>query len=130
MRLTFAASLLLSPALFTAAAVASQPKADVPATTQVIHIGNSVLSPATLNSNNFHISGNSLDQTGTVGAKVVLSMNIDEKGNASNVRVVQSASPELDARVVSAVRQAYFHPARLDNRAVPVAIDLVVVVQR
>jgi TonB family protein len=113
---------------FTAAAIASQPKVDAQAPTQFSQSHESVTSPATLDSASIRIPGNTLGQTGA--AKVVLSLNVDAKGNAQNVRVVQSAGPELDARVVAAVRQSYFHPAKLDNHAVPVAVDLVVTVQR
>ena len=40
-----------------------------------------------------------------------------------------AANPELDAPVLSAVRQFRFTPAMLDKQAIPVALDLTVQLQ-
>jgi hypothetical protein len=55
---------------------------------------------------------------------------VDEKGNAHNVKVIKSANPELSARVVSEVQRTQFKPGTLDNKPVPVDMELVVSVQR
>jgi TonB family protein len=129
MRSILVASLLLSPMLYTASASAAiQPKVDAPADVQVSRTG--VTTPATLDSANFSISSSGLYGTVYDGAKIVLALKVDANGNASDVRVLQPVNPQLDARVVAAVRQASFHPAKLDNRAIPVEMNLVVSVRR
>ena len=49
---------------------------------------------------------------------------------SQNVRVVQSANPVLDYRVVEAVKQSHFQPATLNKHAIPVDMALTVNVQR
>ena len=129
MRSILAASLLLSPMLYAASAVAAvQPKVDAPADVQVSRTG--VTTPATLDSANFSISSSGLYGAVSDGAKIILALKVDANGNASDIRVLQPVNPQLDARVVAAVRQASFHPAKLDNRPVPVEMNLVDSVRR
>jgi TonB family protein len=131
MRPILAASLLLSPVLFAASAIASQPKIDAPATTTEYHrISTGVAAPAIIDDASFRIPADALRQTGSGNAKVVLSLSVDEKGNAQNVHVLKSANPELDSRVIAAVLQSHFHPATLDHKAIAVDMDLTVSVQR
>jgi TonB family protein len=130
MRPILSASLLLSPMLFAASAVASQPKTDAPAATQGVRVSTGITVPAILDSANIRIPANTLDRTLASEAKVVLALNVDEKGNAQNVRILQSANPDLDARVVAAVRQSHFRPAKLDHQAIPVDLNLIINVQR
>jgi TonB family protein len=126
MRPTLVASLLLSPMLLTASAIARTPKTDAAATTPA-RVSTGVVAPKILNADNFHIPA---DVLGQGNAQVVLSLNVDEKGNAQNIRVVKSANPELDARVVSQVSQSHFRPGTLNDHAIPVDMNLVVKVQR
>jgi len=129
MRPTLVASLLLSPMLVAASAVASQPKSDAPAPAEYHRTSTGVAVPAIIDST-FRISPSALGQTGAGFAQVVLSLNVDEKGNAQNVRIVKSANPELDARVVTAVLQSHFRPATLDHQPIAVDMDLTVSVKR
>jgi len=129
MRSILVASLLLSPMLIAASAVASQPKTDTPAATQDRRISTGITAPE-IDSTNIHIPADALGQTASSDARVVLSLNVDEKGNAQNVRVVKSVNPDLDSRVVAAVRQSHFQPAKLDNKAVPVDVNLIFTVKR
>jgi TonB family protein len=129
MRLNLAASLLLSPMLVTASAVASQPKTDAPAPTEYHRISTGVAVPAIIDST-FRLPADALGLTSTGNAKVVLSLNVDEKGNAQHVHVVKSANPELDARVVTAVLQSHFRPATLNHQPIAVDLDLTVSVKR
>jgi TonB family protein len=62
-------------------------------------------------------------------AKMVLKLNLDQTGSPTHVEVVQSLTPELDARVVKAVRQFRWSPAVLDNQAIPIDVNLIVEVQ-
>jgi TonB family protein len=62
-------------------------------------------------------------------AKMVLKLNLDQTGSPTHVEVVQSLTPELDARVVKAVRQFRWSPAVLDNQTIPIDVNLIVEVQ-
>jgi TonB family protein len=130
MRSILAASLLLSPMLYTASAAASQPKTDAPGETQVLRVSSGVTTPAVLDSANVHIASDANNRLSPVGSKVVLNLWVDARGNVQTVRVVKSVYPDLDAHVVAAARQFHFHPAKLDNQPVAVNMDLVVSVQR
>jgi TonB family protein len=128
MRPTSIATLLLSPMLLVASAVASQPNADAPAATPA-HVSTGITAAQMINPN-IHIAADTLGHASAEDAQVVLSLNVDEKGNAQNVRVVKSVNPELDSRVVTAVLRSRFRPAKLDNQAIPVDVALTVKVQR
>ena len=62
-------------------------------------------------------------------AKMVLKLNLDQTGSPTHVEVVHSLTPELDARVVKAVRQFRWSPAVLDNQTIPIDVNLIVEVQ-
>jgi len=59
-------------------------------------------------------------------ARIVLKVNVDETGSPTRIQVVQSLTPELDARVVAAVRQFHWRPAVLDNQTIPMDVNLIV----
>jgi len=130
MRSVLAASLLLSPMLYAASATAMPPKTDAPATPKVSQISYDTTTPAVIDAASFRLPGASLSGMFSNQEKVVLAVKVDEKGNPNVVRILQSANPELDARVVAAVSRSSFHPATLGNHAVPVELNLVVAVQR
>jgi|SRR5277367_2253007 len=129
MRSILAASLLLSPMLYAASAAASQPKTDASAP-QERRVSTGITSPVVLDSTNIHIPASALDRTIASESTVVLALNVDEKGNPTNVHVVHSSSPDLDARVITAIKGSHFRPAKLDNQAVSREVNLVVTVQR
>jgi TonB family protein len=129
MRRVLAASLLLSPLFLTAAAVASTPASDVSASTQVRPISTGVIAPKIIHSNSIEIPTDALDGKIPAKAEVGLKLNVDAKGKAQDIQVVKSVNPDLDARVIEAVRQLRFTPAKLDNQAVSIGMDLNVVVQ-
>ncbi len=130
MRSILAASLLLSPMLYSASAIASQPKSDAAGTTQERRVSTGVTRPAVLGSGNIHIPPSALLPNEAAGAQVVLALRVNEKGDAENVRVVKSANPDLDARVVEGVRQSRFRPAKLDNQPIPLEVNMIVQVVR
>jgi len=130
MRSILAATLLLSPMLYTASAVASQPKTDATGTTQERRISTGVTRPEVIGEGNIHIPPSSLLRNDGAGAQVVLALRVDERGNAENIRVVKSANPDLDSRVMEGVRQARFRPATLDNQAIPLDVNMIVQVNR
>jgi TonB family protein len=130
MRRIIVASLLLSPALFTASAVASQPATDdAAASTTVRRISTGVVAPQLLKSTNFGIPADAFDAILPPNAEVGLKVNIDEQGNARDIQVIKPVNADLDARVVAAVSKLRFTPAKLDNQVIPLDIDLNVVVK-
>jgi TonB family protein len=129
MRLTQVASLFLAPALMAVPAVASSTKTDAPATAQTLRVSTGVTAP-TLDAGSIRISPGSMSDAFIGQATVVLSLYVDEKGQAQSVRVVKSAGPDLDQRVVDGVLQAKFQPATLDHKAIPLEMSLIVRVQR
>jgi len=127
MRSTLVASLLLSPILCAASAFASQPKSDAPATNTV---STGLIQPEILSNTNIRIPADALGVYVGSQGKVVLSLYVDDKGNAQSVRVVQSVNPIVDAYVVNGVLQSHFRPATLNNQPIGVQMNLNVVVQR
>ncbi len=49
---------------------------------------------------------------------VVIEITIDEKGNVIRTVVLQSLSPDIDAKVVAALENWHFHPATRDGVAI------------
>ena len=129
MRPNLIASLLLSPMLVSASAIASQPKSDAPAPAEYHRISTGIAAPAMIDESSFRIPADVLGQSAG-NAQVVLSLNVDEKGNAQNVRVVKSVNPSLDSRVVAAVMQSHFRPATLNHQPIAIDMDLTVSVKR
>ena len=123
------ASLLLSPVLFTASAVASQPATDAAPSTQVRRVSTGVVAPQLLKSTNVDIPTDAFDAMLPPNAEVGLKVDIDEQGNARDIQVIKPVNSDLDARVVAAVSKFRFAPATLDNQAISATIDLNIVVK-
>ncbi len=127
MRRILAASILISPLFFSAAALASSPVTDAPASTRPLSTG---VKPAhVLGSPRVLLSPAATDTLSST-AEVVVKLNVDEKGKAQDVQVVKSPNHYLDEPVAAAVRQARFRPATLDNQPVATDMTLTVVVER
>jgi TonB family protein len=130
MRRIIVASLLLSPMLFTASAVASQPATDdATASTHPTRVSTGVIAPTLLKTSSLEIPTDAFDSILPPDAEVGLKVNIDEQGKARDIQVVRPVNADLDARVVTAVSKLRFTPGTLDNQAVPVSINLNVVVK-
>jgi TonB family protein len=130
MRRIHVASALLFPLLCTAAAVASSPATDAPASTSVLRVTTGV-TPAEV----IYAPHIALPSDGTAAGfpstmDVVVHMNVDETGKAQDIKVVRSLYPTLNENVLNAVRQFRFRPAKLDNQAVPVDMNLKIQVVR
>lgn len=123
MRRILAASLLLVPSLFPAAALASQTVNDASASAQVRPLSTGVTSPRIIRTVNV-IATPELIQALPSDTEVVLKLNVDEQGMAQNVEVVKSVNKKLDDRVVAAVREFRWRPATLDKQAIPVDLTL------
>jgi TonB family protein len=129
MRNTLVASLLLSPMLIAASAAASPLTSDIPVKNSA-RISTGIVAPQLINPGSIHVASSLLGGQEVTGSKVVLAFNVDENGNARNVKIVKSANPELSAHVVTEVERAHFKPGTLDDKAIAVDMELVVSVQR
>lgn len=120
------AVMLLSSILAPAAVYAS----DVPAASQPVRITTGLVAPVVLNSGHFAVSSDALNNVLLPKPAVVLALKVTEKGTAEDVRVVKSVNPKVDQQVLAAVRDFHFRPATLDHTAIPVDLQLTVLVQR
>jgi TonB family protein len=127
MRRILFATVLISPLLVSAAALATQPLLEVPTANRSLSTG--VIPAQVLSTPRIELTP-AASETMLPQAEVVLTLNVDEKGLASNVQVLKSPSHYLDGPVADAVRQFRFRPATLDNQAIPSDITLTVVVNR
>jgi len=65
--------------------------------------------------------------TGNVAAhQAIVGFRVDENGTPQNVHLVKSVNQTVDARVLAAVREYHFVPGMLDERTVPIDVNLVV----
>jgi len=130
MRHNLAASILLSPLLFSAAAVASSPATDAPASTHLRPVSTGVTFPKVISTTDIDIPTSAYNAWSPSSSQVVLQLKIDEKGAVQDAQVVKSLNPQLNASVLSAVRNFHFRPATLNKQAVPIDMNLVIQVQR
>ena len=128
MRRILAASFLVSPLFLTAAAYATQPVTDAPASTPAHAVSTGVVPAHVLYSPNIDLTPSAALLL-PYDAQVVLTLNVNEKGQPEDIQVVKSPSHDLDAAVSAAVRQSRFRPATLDNQPMAAPMNLTVVVQ-
>ena len=128
MRRALLAILLSSITLAAAASPAPQMNDASAAPSRPISTG--VTSPRLVSTAHISIPADAMPTTAGSSTKVVLQVSLDETGTPSNVQVLHPATPEIDARVVNAVRQFRWTPAILNNKAVPEELTLTVEVQR
>lgn len=58
--------------------------------------------------------------------QAIVGFRVDENGAPQNVHLVKSVNQTVDARVLAAVRAYRFVPGSLDDRNVPIDVNLVV----
>jgi TonB family protein len=62
--------------------------------------------------------------------RVVVRLTVNENGKVQDAAIVKSLNPQLDQRVLAAVREAQFRPAVLDQQAVAEHVNLTFVFER
>jgi TonB family protein len=125
MRRILIASALFSPLLFSAAALATPPATDAATASTARPLSTGIKPAQVLSSTDVTLSSFA-QGAAPQNAAVVVSLNVDENGNAQDVQVVKSANHLLDEPVAAAVRQFHFRPTMLDNK--PVASDMTLTV--
>jgi TonB family protein len=125
MRKILAVTLALSPVLFAASAIASQPAAEDATPAKHFRVSSGV-TPAKVLYSPASISLPNTPFTAMLppDMQVEVKLTVDESGVAHDIQVVNATNAELDARVLTAVQKIRFSPARLDDQAVAAPIDL------
>src|ERR1700756_4733909 len=123
MRRVMLASLLSSLTLIAAAAPVTHSEDDASAPTSR-SISTGVTSPRLVYSKHIDLPADELPAYMGGSAKIALKIKLDETGSPTNIRVLHSINPEVDARVVEAVQQFRWAPALLNNKPVPIDLTL------
>jgi len=118
---------LLSSLALTAAAATSSPAIDAAPTSRPVSTG--VTSPRLIHSQPISIPADEAKTPVTGSATVELKLKLDETGTPTSVHVTRSLNQQADARIVNAVRQFRWTPAVLDNQAIPVDLNLIIMVR-
>ena len=123
MRRVMLATLLSSLTLIAAAAPVTHSEDDASAPTSR-SISTGVTSPRLVYSKHIDLPSDELPAYMGGSAKIALKIKLDETGSPTNIRVLHSINPEVDARVVEAVQQFRWAPALLNNKPVPIDLTL------
>ncbi len=124
MRSMLASTLMLSSLLIPAVANASSSSDDASAPTQAPRISTGVSAPVLTSPIGITLPDGLASAFLPTSPQVDVSLTVDQNGQASDVKVVKSGNPYLDALVVEAVQKSHFKPAKLDNMAIPVSMNL------
>ena len=104
MRRVMLATLLSSLTLIATAAPVTHSEDDASAPTSRL-ISTGVTSPRLVYSKHIDLPADELPAYMGGSAKIALKIKLDETGSPTNIRVLHSINPEVDARVVEAVQQ-------------------------
>ena len=126
MRSMLTSTLMLSSLLIPAVANARPSSDDASAPTQAPRVSTGVSAPVLTSPIGITLPDGLAGAFIPANRQVDLSLTVDQNGQASDVKVVKSGNPYLDALVVDAVEKSHFKPAKLDNQPVPVSLNLTV----
>lgn len=129
MKSILAASLMLSTALSPTIASASTPASD-DVTAQPIRISTGVTAPELLKPISLNIPSALNWQPLPSDGQISVSLVVDENGNAHDAQVTKSLNRFWDARVLAAVENAKYRPASIDNKSIPMTLNLLVKIAR
>ncbi len=106
-------------------AVASQPVADSSAEAKPLRISK-VVEPKLVKFSNVTLDSAAFHTASPDNQKMILHFVVDESGTPQHIEVVKSVNQDVDGRVVNAVRQYRYAPAKLDGQVVASDLNLVV----
>jgi TonB family protein len=124
-----APALALCSMLFPIAAVAGQSPTDAVVATSNLRVSTGVKSPVVLDTAEINLPQGMLDSL-PAGAQVGVELTVDQHGIPENIRVVKSLNSSMDASVIDAVRQFRFRPGTMDNKPIPVDLNLTLTITR
>ncbi len=126
MRHMLASTIMLSSMLIPAVANASTSVDDVTAPTATLRVSTGVVGPVLTNSLDIPLPDGLSREF--VPADVAVSLKVNANGKAEDVKVIKATNPYWDARVVDAIQRSHFRPGTIDNQAIPMDVNLTVVV--
>ncbi len=127
MRHIIASSIILSSLILPAAAFASKPSDDPAASTPAPRVSTGIIGPTLMNSMILSFPDLSVVPT---ESQVGVSFVVDEKGFPENIQVTKGVNPLLDSKVVEAVSKLHYRPGVIDDKKVPVDMNLTVVIDK
>jgi Gram-negative bacterial TonB protein C-terminal len=130
MRHIVASGILLSSLFLPAAASAITPSDDATAPTQAPRVSTGVIEPTLVNSDEINLPEGLPREAIPVNAQIGLTFVIDEKGRPENIHVVKGINPFWDARVVDAVSRFHYRPGSMDEKPIPVDMNLTINIAR
>ncbi len=137
----FAASLFLSTVLLPAQTVANgqgavlvasnnpasesavAPASDAPVA-HARRVSTGVTAPKLIAGPQVHVAVSDFPLQTVTGQSAVVAFRVDEKGIPQDVRLVKSVSQAVDSRILAAVREYRFEPAKLDDQSVAMDVNL------
>jgi TonB family protein len=104
----------------------TDPATDVSTAPHGRRISTGVIAPKLISEPVMHLAVSDFANSDLATQHMVVSFRVDETGAPQNVHLLKSAGQNVDARVLTAVRAYRFEPARLDEQAVPMDVNLVI----
>lgn len=98
---------------------------DIP-TTSARRVTTGVTAPKLISEPVVRVSLTDFPTTDLATQHMAVSFRVDEKGIPQNVHLLKSINQSVDARVLAAVREYRFEPAKLDEQAVPMDVNLAI----
>lgn len=136
----FAASLFLSTVLLPAQSVTngqgavliasnnnvteSAPATDATLSAPARRISTGVTAPKLISNPVVHVALTDFPVENLTNEHVIVGFRVDEKGVPQNVHLLQSVNQAVDARILAAVREYRFEPAKLDEQNVAMDVRL------
>jgi protein TonB len=104
----------------------AQPVTDASLPTAGRRVTTGVTSPKLISEPDLTVSVSDFPSEDVAAQKMIVAFRVDEKGIPQNVHLLKSVSQAVDGRVLDAVRQYRFIPAKLDYQSVAMDVNLVV----
>jgi|SRR5208337_4451381 len=112
-----------SPNALTAPA-AAEPATDSTATPPTRRISTGVTEPKLISEPAIDVAISDFNSWNLGSRYMVLRFKVDETGTPQGVEILRAVSPDVDAKVLAAVQQFHFEPAKLDDQTIPMNLDL------
>ncbi len=93
--------------------------------TQGYRISTGAVAPKLLKVHDVDLSVSDFHAKDPSSQKLVLHYSVDQSGKPQNIQIVKPVNPEVDARVIHAVSQYRYAPAKLDGQVVSSDLNLV-----
>jgi hypothetical protein len=131
MRPILAGTLMLSSIFLPVAAVSASTTADdAAAKTPDVRVSTGVTAPKLVKNISIPMPDGIANVFIPADSQLELSFTVDAQGQAENVKVTKSLTPYWDARVMDEIKRSHFTPAKLDNQAVPMDMNLIVKLEK